>query len=133
MRGTSASGAGHVRPLHVNRGAARFDIGRAYILIMLVISKIIYIMKGMFVLCGRHVGLYAVNFSIFVLAYHRGRYVNCQCGLCALVSFLASSRTFNLHKIFNKSVMTRFSMGGRAPMKVGEGAPKEVEMFEVEM
>ena len=56
---------------------------------------------------------------------------------CALVSFLASSRTFNLHKIVNKSVMTRFSMGGRAPMKVGpyigERAPTEVEMFEVEM
>ena len=43
-----ASGAGHVRPLLVNRGAARVDIGRAYILIM-----IIYIMKGMFVLCGK--------------------------------------------------------------------------------
>ena len=36
VRGTSA-------PLHVNRGAARVDIGRAYILIMLVISKIIII------------------------------------------------------------------------------------------
>ena len=54
MRGTSASGAGHVRPLHVNRGA---DIERAYILMMNVISKIIYIMKGMFVLCGKPVGL----------------------------------------------------------------------------
>ena len=29
--------------------------------------------------------------------------------------------------------MTRFSMGGRAPVKVGERAPTEVEMFEVEM
>ena len=41
--------------------------------------------------------------------------------------------TFNLHKIFNKSIMTRFGKGGRAPMKVGERAPTEVEMFEVEM
>ena len=57
MRGKFASGAGHVRPLHVNRGAARVDIRRAYILIMMVISKIIYIMKGMFVLCGKPVGL----------------------------------------------------------------------------
>ena len=39
---------------------------------------------------------------------------------------------FNLHKIFNKSIMT-FYLGGRAPMKVGERAPTEVEMFEVEM
>ena len=53
MRGTSASGAGHVRPLHVNRGAARVDIGRVYIFIMMFISKIIYIMKEMFVLCGK--------------------------------------------------------------------------------
>ena len=53
MRGTSASGDEHVRPLRVNRGTTRVDIGRAYILIMIIIiSKIIYIMKGMFVLCG---------------------------------------------------------------------------------
>ena len=29
--------------------------------------------------------------------------------------------------------MTRFSKGGRAPVKVGERAPTEIEMFEVEM
>ena len=57
MRGTSASGAGNVRPLHVNRGAARVDIGREYILIMIFISNIIYIMKEMFVLGGKPVGL----------------------------------------------------------------------------
>ena len=57
VRDMSASGAGHVRPLHVNRGAARVDIGRAYILIMMFISKIIYIMKEMFVLCGKPVGI----------------------------------------------------------------------------
>ena len=54
MRGTSTSGAGNVRPLHVNRGAARVDIGREYILIMIFISNI---MKEMFVLCGKPVGL----------------------------------------------------------------------------
>ena len=42
VRGTSASGAGHVRPLHVNRGAARVDIGRAYILIMMFIKDNIH-------------------------------------------------------------------------------------------
>ena len=57
MRGTSASGAGHVRPLHLNRGAARVDIGRAYVLILMFISNIIYSMKEMFVLCGKPVGL----------------------------------------------------------------------------
>ena len=41
--------------------------------------------------------------------------------------------TLNLHKIFNKSIMTRFIMGERAPMKVGERAPTEVKMFEVEI
>ena len=40
VHGTSANDAGHIRPLHVNRGAARVDIGRAYIFIMMVISKI---------------------------------------------------------------------------------------------
>ena len=54
VRGTSANGAWHVHPLHVNKDAARVDIGRAYI--FSVIGKIIYIMKGMFVLCGKHVG-----------------------------------------------------------------------------
>ena len=56
--------AGHVRQrcgarplLHVNRGTARVGIGRAYILIMMFISKIIYIMKEMFLLCGKPVGL----------------------------------------------------------------------------
>ena len=29
--------------------------------------------------------------------------------------------------------MTRFIMGGCAPMKVGERAPTEVKMFEVEI
>ena len=54
-------GAGHVRQRcgarHVNRGAARVDIGRAYMLIMMFISKIIYIMKEMFVLFSKPVGL----------------------------------------------------------------------------
>ena len=57
MRDTSASGARHIRPLQVNRDAARVDMGRAYIWIMMVISNIIYIMKGVFVLCYKPVGL----------------------------------------------------------------------------
>ena len=67
MRGTSASGAAHVRPLHVNRGAAMVDIERAYILIMMIMAKIIYIMKGMFVLCGKPVGLGKLQYFYFCL------------------------------------------------------------------
>ena len=52
---------------------------------------------------------------------------------CVPLSHFGFVPTLNLNKIFHKSIMTRFIMGGRAPMKVGERAPTEVKMLEVEI